>query len=333
MILRRKVKAQGIFLCLAALLTIIFFSQAFALDKKESRGLSHYIMGLLYDKRGDSDSAVKEYIKALQADYKNPVIHFKLASSYIDQNAVDKAIEELKIASGLDPEAIEPHAVLSVLYATIDKTDESNREYEIALKNASKIQPENINIYKSLGSLYLAQKNYKAAQEIYKLLIKLKPADAEAHFYLATLYDELKNRKSAIEELKITLQLSPDYGDALNYLGYLYVDEGRNLDQAEAMIKKALKLEPDNGAYIDSLGWFYFKKGRIKEAIAELEKAASLMDDPVIYEHLGDAHMKNQDKDKARINWQKSLQLSPSQEEVKKKLQALMENEAKNRIP
>lgn len=333
MILRRKVKAQGLFLCLAALLVAIFFSQAFALDKRESRGLSHYIMGLMYDKRGDSDNAAKEYIKALQSDYKNPIIHFKLASVYIDQNAVDKAIEELKVASKLDPEAVEPHAVLSVLYATIDKTDESNREYELALKNASKIQPENINIYKSLGSLYLAQKNYKAAQETYKLIIKLKPEDAEAHFYLATLYDELKDRKGAIGELKTALQLNPDYSDALNYLGYLYVEEEKNFDQAEAMIKQALEFEPDNAAYIDSLGWLYFKKGRINEAISELERAASLLDDPVIYSHLGDAYMKKQDKEKARLSWQKSLQLSPEQEDVKEKLQALMENEAKNRTP
>jgi len=51
--------------------------------------------------------------------------------------------------------------------------------------------------------------------------------------------------------------------------------------------KQALVLEPENGAYLDSLGWFYYKKGKFKEALSHLERAASFLTDPVIYDHLG----------------------------------------------
>jgi Tfp pilus assembly protein PilF len=116
------------------------------------------------------------------------------------------------------------------------------------------------------------------------------------------------------------LELKPDYHEALNFLGYLYVDENKYLDQAGVMIKKALELDPGNGAYIDSLGWFYFKKAKFREAVIELEKASSLLEDAVIYDHLGDAYLKVNDIEKAKLNWQKSLKLDPSQEKVREKI-------------
>ncbi len=86
------------------------------------------------------------------------------------------------------------------------------------------------------------------------------------------------------------------------------------------MIKKALEAEPENGAYLDSLGWFYFKKGNFKEALAYLEKAADLIIDPVVYDHLGDVFSKLGNFASARLNWEKSLKIDAQQEEVKAKL-------------
>ncbi len=86
------------------------------------------------------------------------------------------------------------------------------------------------------------------------------------------------------------------------------------------MIRKALESDPENPAYIDSLGWFYFKKGKFREALNELIRAVSLLEDPVIYEHLGDVYFKINDLDNARFNWQKSLNLDPEQKGIKDKL-------------
>ena len=62
-------------------------------------------------------------------------------------------------------------------------------------------------------------------------------------------------------------QRNPDDAGVNNDLGYLYADQGKNLEKAEAMIRKAVQEEPDNGAYLDSLGWVLFKRGKVKEAV------------------------------------------------------------------
>lgn len=97
-------------------------------------------------------------------------------------------------------------------------------------------------------------------------------------------------------------------------------DKGINLDESLNLIEKALKFEPENGYYIDSLGWVYFRLGRFDDALRELKRAVALSKDPVIYEHLGDIYYELGMKEEARDQWEKSLQLDPKNETLKKKV-------------
>lgn len=285
--------------------------------------LSHYIMAVMYDRMGQLDKAVEEYKRALKADYANPVIHLNLAATYLCQNNFDKAVEELKLASSFDPQSAEPHAILALIYSLQKKGDLASAEYEAALKNASRLQPKNIEIYKNLGIFYLQQKNFQAAQNVYQMVLELSSEDPEAHFYLADVYNELGDKQKAEDHLKKALGLKADYPEALNFLGYLYVEQNKNLDKAEVMIKKALEQDPDNGAYVDSLGWLYFRKGKIDAAKKQLIRAAGLLEDPVIFDHLGDVYLAVGDEENSLLYWEKSLKLDPDQAGVREKLDRL----------
>jgi len=312
---------RGLFLFIAALL--LLNTDASALDKRSSSAFSHYIMAVMHDDQGQIDPAIDEYKKALKADPQNSVIHLNLAVCFLKKDNFPEALKELNLVIKLDPEAVEPHAILALIYSTQNQPEPAAKEYEFALKNASKLQPKNIEIYKSLGVIYLRQRNFEAAGNIYRLILDLSPGDAEAYFYLANIQYELNKKDEAVKGLKKAIELRPDYPEALNYLGYMYVEENRDLGQAEVMIRKALELDPNNGAYLDSLGWFYFKKGKVAEALKELKKAVSLLDDPVIYDHLGEAYLKSSDIENARLNWQKALKLDPKQDKIKRKLEKL----------
>lgn len=321
MIFRAKICTRITFICICVLLGVKL--RVFAFESKTSYALSHYIMGVLYEDLGDVDRAIREYKLALRVERESAVIHLNLASGYIKKSDFPKAIEELKIAALLDPQAIEPHAILAILYSTQDKTDLATGEYERALKNASLLQPSNIDIYKNLGLIYLRQKRFKDAEQVYRVLVGLMPESEEAHLCLGSVYSELKQNELSEQELKRALALKPDYHPALNALGYLYVEWSKNLDQAEGVIKKAIELDPNNGAYLDSLGWLYFKKGAFKQALELLEKASALLADPVIYDHLGDAYLQMGDSVKAKDAWQLALKLDPELGQVKKKIEAL----------
>ncbi|MDD5119858.1 MAG: tetratricopeptide repeat protein [Candidatus Omnitrophica bacterium] len=314
-------------ICFCLTLALIVPSaQAVDSGNLKSQGLSHYIIGVYSDDLGDLDRAIAEYQLALKFDPDSSLLHLKLASVFIQKDDLASAIEHLKSSIGLDPLSVEPHVTLAILYSAQNKEDLAVQEYSVALKNAVRFQPKNIEIYKSLGAIYLQQKKLKEAEGIFKLIIGLSPKDPEAHFYLSSIYFDLKDYLSVEKELKTALKLKPDYPEALNFLGYFYLLQDKNINQAGALIKKALKFEPSNGAYIDSLGWYYFKKGKFKEALIELEKAASLLSDPEIYDHLGEVFLKLGNKPEAKINWEKSLKLNPAQDKIKEKLQKLTNN-------
>ncbi|MGA2775605.1 MAG: tetratricopeptide repeat protein [Candidatus Omnitrophota bacterium] len=307
-------------LSLAAVLAIS--TKLYALDGQQPGALSHYIMGVYYEDLGDIDKALNEYRQASASD-SSAAIHLGLASTYVKKGDLAQAIKELKTCIELDPGAIEPHAILAIIYASLNKTDPAETEYEAALRIASRQEPGNPVIYKGLGFLYLEQDKLKEAEAAFKFSLTLSPDDFQTHFYLGVVYDKLKDFVLSEKELKKAIQINPDFASGLNYLGYVYAQQNRNLRQAEKLIRRALKLDEHNAAYIDSLGWVYFKKGKIKEAFKEIEEASSLIDDPEVYDHLGDVYLKLNNVKEAQVCWKKSLELAPQQSSVKEKLDKL----------
>src|SRR3989338_7022168 len=113
---KAKKTAEAFFLCLFAV--ILTQRAAFAFDRKASSAIRHYIMGVLYENLGDIDEAAREYKSALRDDRQAAIIHLNLASAYIRKDNVPAAIEEAKSAAQLDPDSIEPHAILALLYTS-----------------------------------------------------------------------------------------------------------------------------------------------------------------------------------------------------------------------
>lgn len=296
------------------------FSESLAVERDISGGLSHYIMGVMYDDLGDVDAAVEEYRQALHADKRALMIRLNLATALIRQNNTDAAIAELKKASRYAPDAVEPHAILALIYSSQNNQEKATQEYEFALKNAAKLQPKNAVVYKNLGLIYMQQRKLDQARETFELIVEMQPDDEQLHFILASIYHELKEYDRCEEALKTALELRLDFHQALNFLGYLYVEQSRNLDEAERMIRAALEAEPVNGAYVDSLGWLFYQRGEYRKALVELQKAVLFLEDPVIYDHLGDTHFKLENVDEAIKAWERSLELDPKQKEVKKKI-------------
>ena len=148
--------------------------------------------------------------------------------------------------------------------------------------------------------------------------------DANFYFNYGATAEQAGFLDKAATLLKKSIELDPSKASrAYNYLGYMWVDRNINLDEAGALIKKALEMEPDNGAYCDSLGWFYFKKGDFVRALTELMHAAEIITppDPVVFEHIGDAHRALGNIPQALTYWQKALNLDPQNQGLVSKIE------------
>lgn len=297
------------------------FAPLYAAD--DARALPHFIMGGIFETWEELDQAIAEYKQALSHDQESAVLHFRLACVFIKKKEFDNAVKELKLAVDYDPELLESYFLLTLVYSLQNKYDLATAEYENFLTHATKLDPNNIELYKKLGQIYFEQNNLVSAEKVYRTIVGLSPQDTRARLLLGVIYEKQDRIEEAIEEFETVISVDADNHIALNALGYLFAERGINLDRAEIMIKKALEFQPDNAAYLDSLGWVYFRKGLIEEALRKLKQAVGLLDDPVIFNHLGEVYFSKGDLDRAENNWQRSLKLDASQKEIKIRIEEL----------
>jgi tetratricopeptide (TPR) repeat protein len=123
-----------------------------------------------------------------------------------------------------------------------------------------------------------------------------------------------------VETFEEVIARSPDYDQALNYLGYMLADRGERLEYAHRLIERAVTISPDNAAYLDSYGWVLYRLGNYDQALVHLQKAVTLGDDSVIFDHLGDVYQAVGDAQQARTWWERALEMDPDNNQIKEKL-------------
>jgi tetratricopeptide (TPR) repeat protein len=239
-------------------------------------------LGLLYEEMKDYDRAIQAYQANVQMDstFFDSILHLGFVSYRLKRN--QEALSYLDQAVTLNPKRPEPYLLL--------------------------------------GLTHFQMEEYQKAKARLEEGIHQDPSNAELHFNLGTAYDKLDHFDEVVREMERTLELDPEHADALNYLGYSYADRGINGERALSLTQRAVALKPHNGYYVDSLAWALYKLGRIEEALETIQRAVSLVsDDPVIYEHLGDIFLRQDERDKAREAWLHSLQLDSTNKTLGKR--------------
>jgi len=239
----------------------------------------------------------------------------------------------------LEPADGESQIKLARLLSEIGQIESAAR----ILREASKREPNNWLYDWSLGGMFTKFGRDEEAIKLFESLLKRFPDNDDAiklaHQYLSIAYVNQGNFVKGEAELELLLQRFPDDPGPNNDLGYLYAEQGKNLEKAESMVRKALSEEPNNMAYLDSLGWVLFKRGKAKEALEPMKRAVERMRsevevggiaDATILEHLGDVYFQLHEVDKAVDVWKEAVlaaeQAVPPDKrlvEIRKKLDSL----------
>ena len=250
----------------------------------------------------------------------------------------------LREAMKLDAGDGDSQRLLANLMSEIGQVDDAVR----ILRDVSKKEPNNAIYDLILGSILTKYGRNEEAIKLFESLLKRYSDNEEvvklARQSLSVIYVNQGNYAKGEAELELLLQQDPDEAGANNDLGYLYAEQGKNLDKAEAMIRKALVSTQEDSesyrAYLDSLGWVLFKRGKAKEALKELTKAVEIMKteneqdgtnpDATILEHLGDVHFHLHELEQAGDAWRQAAkyaaQATPPDRrlaEIRKKLDSL----------
>ena len=136
------------------------------------------------------------------------------------------------------------------------------------------------------------------------------PAKGIVHTSLAELYEQTGMFAEAAESYRSALDISPEDPVLLNALAYTLADKLDRAQEALPLAERAAAGAPRNGGVIDTYGWVLAKVGKLRDAEAQLARAARFMPDlPDIHYHLGWVYQQKTQLVDAQREYSRALEL------------------------
>jgi tetratricopeptide (TPR) repeat protein len=211
---------------------------------------SFYYLGLIAERRGDLERALRLYAQVQNGD--NAVAALLRACSILQTHGAAPAAQQL-----LD------HLI----------EDEPQRAPEIMAARAR--------IFADAG-------DPQQAIEVLDQGLLQYPDSVDIRYAIASTYEDQGHFAAALHELKEVLKSRPDDPAAMNAYGYTLADHHQELAHARTLIERAYATAPKNAAILDSLGWVLFRQGHDEQALPYLSAAYADDRGGDIAAHLGE---------------------------------------------
>ncbi len=134
---------------------------------------------------------------------------------------------------------------------------------------------------------------------------------SQIYTYRAEAYYKQKKYDEAYTWFDKVVKIDPQNYLAMNNYAYYLSLRSIKLDVAEKLSSAVVQGNPNNATYLDTYAWVLFKKKDYQLAKFYMESALSnsTEENPVLVEHYGDILFFLNEKDKAVLQWKKSLKM------------------------
>jgi tetratricopeptide (TPR) repeat protein len=283
----------------------------------------YYNLGLVYQRMGDDQNAVKNYNKALEFDSKYPMPVINRAAIYANRLEYNRAIEVCE--NFLDKENDKDVIVLSALagfyllrgdyinaiqavrriliqdQANVDALKNLGMIYflkkdlglaTMVTTNSYNLRPDDSGIANNRGVLYSDQGDDSLAMLYFQNALKNDPKNTSANFNIGAIAMTYGDAETAYERFSIVLAQDPDNLRARVGLGVSLRGLSR-FKEAEEQYQKVLQKDPNHAKATFNLGVLYYDHMNKKvEAKALFRRYISIADgveeDHIVHKYLAD---------------------------------------------
>ena len=279
-----------------------------------------YSLGLLHVQAGRMDAATERFEELLGLGMRQAESHFYLAQIAESQgNRADAIGHYEQIVDS--QRGFEARTRIAYLKSVDGDVDGALFE----LDRVSPIGPEQQDFLVQIrGEILTVHGRYEEAFQLYNEA--LADSDDTDLLYARAMVAERLGRMDILEQdLKSVIEREPDNAQALNALGYTLADRTDRLQEARGYIERALEISPADFYILDSMGWVLYRMGEFEQAVAFLEQARDLRNDPEVAAHLGEVLWVLGDVDAARDVLESALRDTPDDERLLDLRQRLVE--------
>lgn len=227
----------------------------------------YYELGHLYLKKSDKIHAISAFKLALEKDCENPFYNNSLAYAFVQAELFDEAIEHYQAAIKLNPDKEWTSIVCQALGAIYFQVKENSEAAIASFQAGIILDPENSEIYLSLGDVYMAENDLDKAIRAYCDSISVNSEDYRAYAKAGIALWEKDFLEEAVVSYHRAIELNPEYDIAHNNLGVIYLDGIGVPEEAISYFKAAIDINPN-------YTMAYFNAGRAAQMMGEHNDAA-----------------------------------------------------------
>lgn len=228
----------------------------------------YYELGHLYLKKEDRINSISAFKLAVDNDSENPFYNNSLAYAYSKAELYDDAIEHYQKAISINPDK-EWTSIVCQALGSIYAEVKGNIEAAVSTYQAGIIlDPNNYDLYLSLGDIYMADYELDNAIKIYCDAIMLNPEDYRGYSKAGIALWEKDFTEEALVSFHKAIDLNPENAHAQNNLGIIYLDGLADAQEALEYFENAIDINPNYTLA-------YFNAGRASQDMGFINDAAN----------------------------------------------------------
>ena len=234
---------------------------------------------------------------------------FAAGRQLLAQHTPKLAEAEIRAGLKLAPRSLEGLNLLGI--ALGEQKDFTGAEQ--VFQQALKINPRSTETHNNLGNCYVAQQKNELAEREFRTTLRYDPRNRDANYNLGLL---LLARNDPREAITYFSRVQPQGPEVLLNLTQAYLGAGQKEKGLELARSLSEQGKNDVRAHF-TLGVLLAKQRQYTAAIHEFETADALQPDTfeILY-NLGQAYLKKEDNEKARMVLGRALSLSPDSAET-----------------
>ena len=253
----------------------------------------------------ESDKAVEEYERAINADTTNPKYYLKKAELYYKRAQFDKSRLEAERVLAFDPDnakanlrmgwiafvvkgyeksieyinkALQSDVHLAEAYYLKGLVYKDTQKYKMAVSSFRTATEQNNDYYDAwveLGYLH-ALANSDLTVSYYDNAIRIDSTKYEAHYNKGYFLQERGQFKEALDEYEVIIRNRPYFYNAYFNKGYIYLEYLNNYDSAAYEFTRVIGVNPMNYKAFYNRGLAYERNNKLKLALADYDQALKL---------------------------------------------------------
>ena len=245
---------------------------------RKAEALAHFIEGTTFEENGELDKALEAYRKVLNVDPGEAQLAARVAALLSRQDQFPLAIDILKDAIKVNPQAPEPYLQLAFIYAKYLKKNDQAVEFA---NRAIALDPTNIEAYQRLFEIEVAAGHEKEALQCLDRATKSRSTEATFWITLGKFYSSLAFKPNTEADPELVNRINEIYKRAVEHAGddaavlkevADYYASSQQTKEAIPLYLRVLELQPDDANAREKLATGFVLTNQRAKAVEMLEE-------------------------------------------------------------